>query len=120
MVTTKLKVFLWRLAHHSLPTKDVRKHKHMSDRDECMVCGMQDSWRHGLIECTMARCVWALVDQELMEHMMATPEPLACNWLFYMVDVLPHKDLTRLVVTLWVVWTVRRKLIHEGINQSPL
>lgn len=24
------------------------------------------------------------------------------------------------MVTLWAIWTARRKLIHEGINQSPL
>ena len=26
----------------------------------CLYCGVEDSWRHSLLECHMARCVWAL------------------------------------------------------------
>lgn len=56
MVPAKLKMFLWRLARHSLPAEDVRKHRNMTTGDNCSVCGMQDSWRDSLIECTMMRC----------------------------------------------------------------
>jgi hypothetical protein len=37
-----------------------------------------------------------------------------------MMEVLPHDELTRLAVTLLAVRMMRRKLIHEGIHQSPL
>lgn len=53
-----------------------------------------------LVECSMARCVWALVDMELMEHLMATKEPNARNWLFSTIEVLPHEIFTILTVTL--------------------
>jgi hypothetical protein len=33
--------------------------------------------------------------------------------------VLNHDELTRMTVSLWAIWYARRKLIHEGINQSP-
>ena len=72
-----------------------------------------------VLECTMARCVWVLVDHDLLEHMIATPEPDARSWLFSMMDVLSHDEFTRMTVTLWEIWYARRKLIHEGINQSP-
>lgn len=87
---------------------------------------MQYMWHAGfmetysLIECTMTRCVWAVVDPLLMEHLMTTTEPIAKNWLFSMMEVLSHEDLTRMTVTLWAIWTARRKLSHEGIHQSPL
>lgn len=58
LVLAKIKVFLWRLAKHSIPNEDVRKHRNMSTSDLCPVCGRQDSWRHSLLECNMARCVW--------------------------------------------------------------
>lgn len=61
----------------------------------------------------MARCAWALVDQELLEHVIARKEHLARNWLFSMIE-------TRMTVTLWAIWTARRKLIHEDIHRSPL
>lgn len=68
----------------------------------------------------MVRCVWALVDPLLLEQIIATTEPLVRNWLFSMMEVLSHEELTRLTVTMWAIWTARRKLIHEGIHQSPL
>ena len=68
--------------------------------------------------CTMACCVWVLVDHDLLEHMIATPEPDARSWLFSMMDVLSHEEFTRMTVALRAIWYARRKLIHEGINQS--
>ena len=32
----------------------------------------------------------------------------------------PHEKFVKMAVTLWSIWYARRKLIHEGINQSPL
>ena len=54
-VPSKVKIFLWRLARHSLPTIDVLKKRNMSTVDACPLCGREDYWRHALISCTMAR-----------------------------------------------------------------
>jgi hypothetical protein len=73
-----------------------------------------------LIDCTMARCVWALADGELTEHMSQVQEPRAWDWLFTMFESVPHEQLTRMCVTTWAIWHARRKAIHEGLFQSPL
>ena len=119
-VPSKLKTFLWRLAKHSLPTSDVLHHRHIASVSTCSICGAEDSWRHSLLDCTMARCVWALADEEMTEHMSQVQEPEARNWLFTMFDTLPQDQLTRMCVTLWALWHARRKAIHEGVFQSPL
>jgi len=36
------------------------------------------------------------------------------------MEMMSHDKFTSVVVTLWAIWSARRKLIHEGINQSPL
>ena len=36
-----------------------------------------------------------------------------------MHDLLSHEEFTRMVVTLWAVWRVRRRAIHEEIFDSP-
>lgn len=72
------------------------------------MCGDEDSWAHSLIRCTMARCVWALCDPELVEHLIFMAEPDAKAWIF------------SITVTLWAIWSARRKLIHEDEHQSPL
>jgi hypothetical protein len=56
-VPSKLRIFLWRLAQHSLPTGDVCHHINMATSSSCLISGMQDSWRHSLLECTVAHCV---------------------------------------------------------------
>jgi hypothetical protein len=35
-----------------------------------------------------------------------------------MIDDLPHAKLVKFFVTLWAIWSARRKLIHQGIMQS--
>ena len=38
-VPSKLKVFAWRLAQHSLPTGDVLQHRNMATTHVCTICG---------------------------------------------------------------------------------
>jgi hypothetical protein len=75
---------------------------------------------HSLLECPMARSVWALADEEVVEHMHATTEPSARSWLFNMMESLTSEHFTLVGVSLWAIWTARRKVIHEGEFQSPL
>ena len=118
-VPNKIRMFLWRLAKHSLPTEDVRAHRNIVTSSTCGLCGVEDSWRHSLLECSMFRCIWAMVDGELAEHLCETTEPSAKQWLFSMIDTLSHAAFVRLAVTLWATWWARRKAIHEAIYQSP-
>ena len=83
----------------------------------CAICGGEDSWMHSLITC-MARCVWALSDPELVEHLLAMAEPDAKSWLFSMQESMPHDEFVKLTVTLWAIWSARRKLIHEGSTRA--
>jgi hypothetical protein len=112
-VPSKLRIFLWRLAHQSLPTGDVRHHRHMADSSACSICGEADSWRHSLLSCSMARCVWALMDESVTEHMCRSEEPSAKQWLFLMMESLSKEDFARISVTLWAIWHARRKVIFD-------
>ncbi|XP_020153536.1 uncharacterized protein [Aegilops tauschii subsp. strangulata] len=118
-VPGKVRMFLWRLSKQSLPTNDVRAHRHMTDTSPCGFCGVQDSWRHLLLECTVSRSVWALGDEEVMHKIIATTEPNAKNWLFTLIESLSHENFALLAVTAWSIWHARRKAIHEAIYQSP-
>lgn len=67
----------------------------------------------------MARCVRALVDGDLAEHLCETTEPDVKQWIFSMIDTLSHAAFARLAVTLRAIWWTRRKAIHEEVYQSP-
>ena len=80
-VSSKVRVFLWRLARCFLTSKDVLLHRNMSDSSACSICGAGDSWRHSLLECNMARYVWALEKDEITEHICRIDDQDAKGWL---------------------------------------
>ena len=84
------------------------------------MCGDQDSWKHSLIECHPARCVWALQCDEIIEFIVSTQQQDARGWLHEAMKFLSHDELVRVTVTLWAIWYAKRKIIHENIHQSPL
>lgn len=103
-VPLKLKVFLWRLAqcsHHYHGWYPECK-KHGLYYSYCAICGAADSWMHSLIQYTTTRCVWALSDSELVEHMLTTAERNVKYWIFSMRDYLSHAGFTKLVITISV------------------
>lgn len=78
-------------------------HRNMTTSSSCAICGTPDSWKHSLIECTAARCVWSLVDQELIDDLRSNTENDAKKWLFTMIEQLPHDKFTKVAVTLWAI-----------------
>lgn len=117
-VPQKIRMFLWCLTKHSLPTNDARPHRKMATSTVCGLCGAADSWQHSLLDCTMSRRIWAL-DEELSEQLVTNTEPSGKQWLFTLMNSLPHATFVKLAVTLWATWSARRKAIHEGVFQSP-
>ena len=79
-----------------------------------------DTWRHSLFDCRMARCVWALSDEDLTEKIISNREKDAKLWMLWLVDTLPSVDLARVLVTMWAIWWARRRAIHDDQYQSPL
>ena len=119
-VPSKINMFLWRLARHSLPTNDVRHHRHMADSSACYFCGQQDSWRHSLLECNVAKCIWALEDEQMASMVSTVDDPCAKGWLAQIFRSLNNEEAVRCAVVLWAIWYARRKAIHESVFQSPL
>ena len=87
-VPAKIRVFLWRLARHSLSSGDVLHHRNMATHNLCGICGEPDSWKHALLECNLARCVWALEREEIVENICSIQEMNARGWLKEVLSVL--------------------------------
>lgn len=120
-VPCKVRVFVWRLAKVSLPTADVRASRKMADSDVCSVCNSApDSWHHSLLECSLAKGVWALTDEDIVDYIAASKQPDPKLWLFDLIDNLPQAAVVKVLVTLWAIWWAKRKAVHEKEYQSPL
>ena len=78
-IPSKVGVFLWRLARHSLSTMDVPSRRNMATRDACPLCVSPDSWRHALVSCSSGRCTCALSDPGLVAKMAEIDEASAKN-----------------------------------------
>jgi hypothetical protein len=92
-VPSKIRVFLWRLAKQSFPTGDVQQRRNMAPTVACSICGHVYSWWHYLLECNLARCVWALTEVDITDHVSLSTEPDAKLWLFAMMDSMKKDDL---------------------------
>ena len=58
----------------------------------------------------MARCVWALESEEIVEHLSEMQEKNSRGWLVNLFETMPHADLIRVLVTMWEIWYARRKV----------
>ena len=56
----------------------------------------------------------------MLHHMLERGEENPKDWLFAIHEILSKELFDRLVVSLWAIWGVRQKAIHESILQSPL
>lgn len=92
----------------------------MAPHGGCSICGGVDSWRHALLECNLAKCVWALENEETVEFICQIETPDAKAWLVEIMKGLKHEEFTRVVVRLWAIWYARRQAIQESKFQSRL
>ena len=112
-------MFLWRLARQSIPFGGVLHHRKMAASNSCAICGMEDSWRHSLLECNLAKCVWALEKEDITEFIGCLQEQNARAWLAQIFSSLPQEDLVCVTINMWTIWYARRKAIYVGIFQTP-
>lgn len=105
----------------SLPTGTTRHERKMATTPACSICNSDlDSLRHSLFECRMARCVWALGDEDVLEHILSNRSEDARLWLFWLFESTNQQDLARVLITMWAIWWARRRAIHDSEFQSPL
>jgi hypothetical protein len=57
---------------------------------------------------------FALAPEKISDYVANLQEPHARAWLASVLKDLPTNESTRVVVTLWALWSARRKIIHEG------
>ena len=106
----RYKFFIWRLAKHSLPSAYVLHRRNMADHGQCALCEAPDSWKHSFLECNMARCVWALEREEIIEHLSEMQKENTRGWFANMFEIMSHADLIWVLVTMWAIWYARRKV----------
>jgi hypothetical protein len=120
-VPSKVKVFAWRLAHVSLPMGDERLSCNMAQEATRSVRNAAEAlWHHSLIDCNMAKAVWSLMDDDVVNPVQSGYQQDPKLWLFNLNEVAANAEVVKVLVTLWSSWWARRKVIHGQQFHSPL
>jgi hypothetical protein len=68
----------------------------------------------------MARAVWDLMDEDLVETLQMDETSDSKLWLNSLCNSLGQKNFVQILVTLWATWWARRRAMYEEEFQSPL
>ena len=52
----------------------------------------------------MARCIWTLEKEEIVELLSGILENDAKSWLAIMTEILPQEEVVRVAIMLWAIW----------------
>ena len=114
----KVRIFLWRLCHNSLPTRVNIKRKKVELDTRCPMCyRLDEDGGHLFIKCNKVRAVWRML---LLEDVRLDLEAAASPLL--MVETilsLPKEKQITTCVLLWDWWTTRNK-INAGEQERSI
>jgi hypothetical protein len=114
-VVPKIKQFMWRLAHNSLPLKMSIKRRGI-ECDTLYVCcrRFDEDGAHLFLKCKEVRKVWKLIGMEDVCDRMCAYSTAAS----VVQEILCLKEADRILVccTLWRWWTTRNKLNQRDWN----
>jgi hypothetical protein len=98
------KIFYWRLALNSIPTTSVLKSRNMVDTSQCKLCGVdEDTWDNALLHCTMSRCTWAQLDEDITELIATLCISDPKHWVFFMCSNVSKTDGIHILITCWAI-----------------
>lgn len=105
----KVRIFLWRLAHDSLPTRMNIKRKHVQLETLCPVCSRFDEdGGHIFLKCKFVKQVWRGMDLEVVRlNLLTLPSAKA---VVEAICQLNSEVQVKVGVLLWDWWTTRNKI----------
>lgn len=113
-VPHKVRIFTWRAATDSLPTKD-NKHKRTLELDGiCNLCGAAvENAHHATVVCTKQRALC-----EEMSKLWKLPEdrsimPFSPDWLLQSLSICPGETKEKFMLVLWRAWHLRDDVVHN-------
>jgi len=96
----KIKIFCWHLALNSIPTASVLKSRNMVDTPQCKLYGAnEDTWDHALLHCTVSRCTWAQLDEDITELISTLSISNPKHWVFFMCSNVSKTDGILILIT---------------------
>ena len=114
----KIKHFIWRAYHETLPTYQQLHRRKIRKDAICPVCTLQDETTiHALWQCPLARNTWALVQGRVQKLPNQGGDFSA--FMLRMFQEFPRAALEEWAITLWAIWNAQNCFIHDQVQLSP-
>jgi hypothetical protein len=113
-VPPKVRVFGWRLATDTLPTRNNKFRRNLELDDTCTICGSgKEDARHATITCTkavflrqaMRRC-WKLPHEQTLRY-------TGKDWLLICLNSVDDATKAKTLLLLWRAWHLRNDIVHN-------
>ncbi|CAL1377149.1 unnamed protein product [Linum trigynum] len=113
-ITPKLKVFVWQILNHILPTTEALIDKHIPVHPRCPVCwASAETMEHFFLDYPVARVLW---DYSSLGYLgEGLPQHTFPMFLKRLMALIHQPDLFMAVVAiLWRIWSSRNWVVFQG------
>lgn len=118
-VPNKVRLFLCRVLHNSLPTNSELQRRHLFDENLCGICGQQgETILHLFRDCHFARQYWAISNFPTASIYWDTSD--IWDWINGVRVRLDGQEFGLFVLSCWSIWYCRNKLVHDQQLFTPL
>ena len=114
----KIKHFIWRAYHDSLPTSLNLFRQKITPNPLCKICDQEkESTIHAIWQCAMARNTWALVPGRVQK--LPNQGDDFARFMLWMFQNFSKDELEDWAITAWAIWSARNCFIFEAHQKSP-
>lgn len=113
----KLKIFVWRVLHESLPTATYLCHRHILSYSSCFICSLgTETTLHALRDCSKARSIWLTLRPNLSQGDFFSLDLhdwilTNCCCMDKFLDI-PWNYI--FMFSIWIIWYWRNCLLHDA------
>uniref|UniRef100_A0A2N9IH27 Reverse transcriptase domain-containing protein n=1 Tax=Fagus sylvatica TaxID=28930 RepID=A0A2N9IH27_FAGSY len=114
----KIKHFLWRAYHETLPTNHQLHRRKIRSSSLCSICDQkEETTYHAIWQCPLARNTWALIHGRLQK--LSNQDGEFSRFLQWIFKALPKEEVEDWAVTAWSIWNARNRFVHEDCQVPP-
>ena len=101
-VPQKVKICAWKMLKKGLPTRQVKKSKHLDVVDECLRCGRgtEDSF-HAVVACPTSSVVWDAMGEVWIVLAKETIRNTGDEWLFDLLVTIREEERAKVLMIVW-------------------
>jgi hypothetical protein len=114
----KIKHFLWRAYHETLPTNHQLHRRKIRSSSLCSICDQKEETTfHALWQCPLARNTWALIHGWMQK--LSNLDGEFSSFMQWILKEFPKEEVKDWAATAWSIWNARNRFVHEDCQVPP-